>query len=338
MARTSISSAQARRLAHQFHADQLGQALVHRIDGDGGGLQPVDVFIARQGGGIGETAHRQPVGLRLALEQLLGLHDELPGDLGRLLAAGVVGLGIQRRHAGLLRIGVGHVAAQALAAKDDAETVLLDRLDKDLDAGDFHFAQFDGQRGALLAGNAAGAAVGDVAGRIERDKIATHGNVLGPQLEAHAGRLQGPAADRILQRIVAEQAQVSRAAAGGNAGQNGNRTAQRADFCQGVQVGRLGGLQLGRSARLQGQSPQAVGHQEHDLGVVLDLQFANQLLDFHGRIPRIAGSERFNSPIDSENCREDKWGRGNRIWEPHDFSGRIPKCSFTTHNTYQRIP
>ena len=232
-----------------------------------------------------------------------------------------MGLGIQRRHAGLLRIGVGHVAAQALAAEDDAETVLLDRLDKDLDAGDLHFAKFDGQRGALLAGNAAGAAVGDVAGRIERDKIATHGNVLGPQLEAHAGRLQGPAADRILQRIVAEQAQVSRAAAGGNAGQNGNRTAQRADLRQGVQVGRLGGLQLGRSARLQRQSAQAVGHQEHDLGVVLDLQFANQLLDFH-EVPRIVRS-RFNLPLIAK-LLGDKWCESN---PPIDSENRAAKTS-----------
>ena len=56
-------------------------------------------------------------------------------------------------------------------------------------------------------------------------------------------------------------------------------------FAKASRLGVLAASKFGRSARLQRQSAQAVGHQEHDLGVVLDLQFANQLLDFHGRIP-----------------------------------------------------
>ena len=79
---------------------------------------------------------RQSVGLRLAGQELLGLGDELLGHLGRALARSVVGDGVQRRHAGLLRIGVGHVAAESFAAEDDHEAVLLDRLDEHLDAGD----------------------------------------------------------------------------------------------------------------------------------------------------------------------------------------------------------
>ena len=75
--------------------------------------------------------------------------------------------------------------------------MLLDRLDEDLDAGDLHLAELDGQRGALLAGDAAGAAVGDVAGGVERAEIAADGHVVGSQLEAHAGGLQGAAADQV---------------------------------------------------------------------------------------------------------------------------------------------
>ena len=37
-----------------------------------------------------------------------------------------------------LRIGVVHVAAEALAAEDDDEAMLLHRLDEDFDAGDLH--------------------------------------------------------------------------------------------------------------------------------------------------------------------------------------------------------
>ena len=40
---------------------------------------------------------------------------------------------------------------------------------------------------------------------------------LRPELEADAGGLQRPAADQVLDRVVAEQAQVSRPAAGGDA-------------------------------------------------------------------------------------------------------------------------
>ena len=52
-----------------------------------------------------------------------------------------IGLGRERRHAGGLRIGVVHVAAQAFAAKHDDEAMLLDRLDEDFDAGNLHLAQ-----------------------------------------------------------------------------------------------------------------------------------------------------------------------------------------------------
>ena len=83
--------------------------------------------------------------------------------------------------------------------------------------GIFTCAELDGQRAAFLAGDAAGAAVGDVAGGVEGAEIAADGHVLRPQLEAHAGGLQRPAADQVLDRIVAEQAQVSRPAAGRNA-------------------------------------------------------------------------------------------------------------------------
>ena len=139
--------------------------------------------------------------------------------------------------------------------------MLLDRLDEHLDAGHFHLAELDGQRGALLGGDAAGAAVGDVAGGVEGAEIAADGHVLRPQLEAHAGGLQGPAADQVLDRVVAEQGQVSGPAAGGNARGDGIHASLDPVFCQGVQIGGLGGLQFRRPARLDRQPAQPVGHQ-----------------------------------------------------------------------------
>ena len=38
---------------------------------------------------------------------------------------------------------------------------------------------------------------------------------------------------------------------------------------------------------------------------------------------RSAGGERLNSPIDSENRPDGKWGCATKIWEPRDFLGRI---------------
>ena len=65
-----------------------------------------------------------------------------------------------------------------------------------------------------------------------------------------------PAADQVLDRIVAEQAQVSRPAAGRDARGDRIHASLDAVFCQGVQIGGLGGLQFRRSARLDRQSAQ----------------------------------------------------------------------------------
>ena len=56
-------------------------------------------------------------------------------------------------------------------------------------------------------------------------------------------------------------------------------------FCQGVQIGGLGGLQFRRSARLDRQAAQPVGHQHHDFRLVGGFQFADQLLNIHARAP-----------------------------------------------------
>ena len=117
--------------------------------------------------------------------------------------------------------------------------------------------------------------------RVERAEIAADGHVLRPQLEADAGGLQRPAADQMFYRVVAEKAQVSRPAAGGDARGDRIQASLDAVFCQGVQIGGFGGLQFRRSARLDRQSAQPVGHQHHDFRLIGGFQFADELLNIH---------------------------------------------------------
>ncbi len=102
------------------------------------------------------------------------------------------------------------------------------------------------------------------------------------KFEPDAGRLQRAAADQVLQRVVAEQAEVARAAAGADAGAHRNAAAQDAGLGQRVEVGRVGRFQLGPTARLLRQAAQAVGHVHDDLGVVFDVQLARKSVEVHG--------------------------------------------------------
>ncbi len=47
---------------------------------------------------------------------------------------------------------------------------------------------------------------------------------------------------------------------------------------QGVEVGDMGGFQLGFSARLQRQAPQPVGDEHHDFGIIFHMEFAGQFV------------------------------------------------------------
>ena len=124
----------------------------------------------------------------------------------------MMGHWIQRRHAGSLRIGVVYVSLQAFAAEDDHEAMLFYRLNEHFDARHLHRPQPDRNCLALLARNATGAAIGDFAGRVKRAEISASCHVVRPQLEADARRLQCPAANQILERIVAKQPQMPRPA------------------------------------------------------------------------------------------------------------------------------
>lgn len=147
--------------------------------------------------------------------------------------------------------------------------------------GDFHLAEPDGQRAAFLAGDASGAAVGNVALGVERAEIAADSHVHRSQLEADAGGLQGAAADQVLDRVIAEEGQVSGTAAGGDTRCDRIHAALDPVFCQIVQMRGFGGFQFRRPARLDRQPAQPIGHQHNDFRFVLGLQLANELLNIH---------------------------------------------------------
>ena len=232
-------------------------------------------------------------------EDRAGLLHELLGHLGRLRRRRIGRLRVERGHAHGLWVGVGHAAVEPLRPEHDHEAVLLDRLHERLHAGDLHGLEFFHDREALLRGDPAGAAIGDLAGGVEGAEVAAGGDVVGPEFEADAGGLEGAAADLELEGVVAEQAEVPGAGAGRDARQHRHARAARAPGGEPVEVGGGGRFELGLAPRIQRQAAEAVGHEHHDLGGVLLGEFADQFVLFHGGVPDTevagAGKGRWNA-------------------------------------------
>src|SRR5438477_310350 len=79
-------------LPDNLHADEAGEALVHRIDGDRRRFQTIDFFVARQVWPAGEAAERQAVRLLLPGQELPRGGDPLIRNLGRFFTFRVVRL------------------------------------------------------------------------------------------------------------------------------------------------------------------------------------------------------------------------------------------------------
>ena len=153
------------------------------------------------------------------------------------LLSAFVGDGVERRDAGDLRVGVVRRgrAGRGRGGRSTKRCSFTGST-KTCDAGNLHLAELDGERGAFFAGDAAGAAVGDVAGGVERAEVGADGDVAVFELEADAGGFEGAAADEVLQRVVAEQAEVAGAAAGADAGRDGDAAAADAVAGERVEV------------------------------------------------------------------------------------------------------
>ena len=152
----------------------------------------------------GEAAQRNHVGRGVVFEQPGGLRDKPIDDRRGALRLWVGAAGGQRRHAGLLRIGVVDGVAQIVAAEDDDEAVLPHRLDEDFDIRHTDRLELAAHGDATLGRRAAGAAIGDPAGFVHGAEIAAGRHVARPDLKMDAQGLENAPANAMLERIVAE--------------------------------------------------------------------------------------------------------------------------------------
>src|SRR5438132_1182502 len=110
------------------------------------------------------------------------------------------------------------------------------RFDEQLGASEPDTLQLPAHGDTALGAGPAGAAVENQSRCINGAEIPAGSDVVRAHLKVNAERFENAATDTVLKRIIAEQAQVARAAAGRDAGQN--RYAQAADAfpSEGIQV------------------------------------------------------------------------------------------------------
>ena len=195
-----------------FHPDELGKTAIHRVRRDGRGAQAENLGKAGQGRQLVEAAQQHHVGRSGVRESLACLGDEAVDQIGGALGAGLEGShgkgGPQS-----LRIGLTQAAAEAGAAQDEHEPVLLDGLHQHLDAGKPDVAQPLGQPDVHLGRDAPGPPVGDAARRVDGAEVPASGHVAGSEVELDAQRFEHTAAHRVAQRVITEEPEVPGATA-----------------------------------------------------------------------------------------------------------------------------
>ncbi len=207
--------------------------------------------------------------------------EPLVDDFGGVLGFGRGRLGGQWWHTGRLRVGVGDLVAQARAAQHQREAITLARLDLALHAVDLDvLEQFDPLL-AFFGRDASGAAVGDVAVGVDGAEVAAHRHVAAAHVQADANRFEHAAPDVVDQRVVAEQREVRRTAARGDAARDRDAQAGAALAGEAVEVGGLGGFQFGQAAGRHRQAAQSVHDQQQNLAAILFGQAAHQIKVCH---------------------------------------------------------
>jgi hypothetical protein len=124
------------------------------------------------------------------------------------------------------------------------------------------------QPNALLGADAAGPAIGNRSIRGSAGKVAAGGQVIWLQFKANAHRLKHAPPNFVLDRIVAEEAEVGRATAGFNPRPNSDTQPGGPVGSQTIQIRGLGGLQFRLTTRFQRQAAQTVQNQQDDFTAV----------------------------------------------------------------------
>jgi hypothetical protein len=166
--------------------------------------------------------------------------------------------------------------------------VLLAGLDDDLRVAQL-LDLLRQQRAQLLANlrrDAARAAVGDDALLVQRAEVRARRHIAGLQLHPEAKRLDDATADLELQRVIAEQPEMAGAAAGRDAGRDGDHAALRAaGLHERVEVRRGGGFERRHVAGGGGGDvAEAVEHDEGELRARLDGERGVEFVEFHGPV------------------------------------------------------
>ena len=144
-----------------------------------------------------------------------------------------------------MRVGLGYLLGKPFSPQVEHKPVVLHRVDAQLRAVHLDAVQPLAKRGAKLGRDAARTAVNQKPIAVYGTEVAAGGHVSGLEFYVNPQRFQDASANLVFQRVVAEQRQVPRAAAGSDTRQDRRGQPAGALFRHGVEVGRVGRLQLG---------------------------------------------------------------------------------------------
>ena len=136
--------------------------------------------------------------------------------------------------------------------------MLADRLHKDFDAGNLDRLHLLAHLDAAFGAGPAGAAIGDEPLVVDGAEVASDGDIARADLEVDAERFQDAAADLVFERVIAEQAEMARAAAGGDAGEDRDRQTADPFADHRIEVGGACGFEFGLAAELHGEAAESV--------------------------------------------------------------------------------
>src|ERR1051326_2010298 len=272
------------------HANELGEAFVHWIDGDAAGAQAVSLLKARNFWLMSDAAEQKAV-CRLAFlddgqRGLVKIRDQF----GRFLCFDR--LWVQRLDFGNgqpfpVRIGVGQRTFEAFAPKENDEAMAFARFDNDLCIANL-FDVLRKKRAKFFADRSIDAACATIsydAFFIERAEVRASSNIPNAELKAKTQRFNDTAADLKFERIVAEESEMTRTAAGSDAGRDGDHPALSGLFRESVKVGSHCGFERGEVVLVaRGEIAEAVKNEQNKLGIGFQRQFGIQSVKIHSSI------------------------------------------------------